>query len=40
MSPTTEPTAYTPAHDDDLILEDWMEEDDDVELELLDLDEG
>jgi hypothetical protein len=40
MSPSTEPTTYTPADDDDLILEEWMEEDDDVELELLEFDEG
>jgi hypothetical protein len=40
MSPSTEPTVHTPADDDDLILEEWMEEDDDVELELLEFDEG
>ncbi len=31
---------HSPADDDDLVLDDWMEEEDDVELELLELDDG
>jgi hypothetical protein len=42
MAPTQEPrAAHHPHDDDDLVLEDWMEvEDDDIELELLDVDEN
>ena len=31
---------HRPADDDDLVLDDWMEDEDDVDLELLELDEG
>jgi len=31
---------HSPAADDDLVLDDWMEDEDDVELELLELDES
>ncbi len=35
MDPLTDPRGqYDPAEDDDLVLEDWMEDEDDLELEL------
>ena len=41
MTPAADPSvAYRPADDDDLVLDDWMEDEDDQELELLELDEA
>ncbi len=40
MTPATDPSVpFSPADDDDLVLEDWMEGEDDLELELIELDE-
>jgi hypothetical protein len=40
MSLSTEPRVqFEPSEDDDLVLDEWLEDEDDIELELLDLDE-